>query len=61
MCVYNCVSVFIILRAGIEQSHDQLPQTPRPLYEELQLGLDRLCWHNFENNRYLKELGIMLE
>ena len=36
MCVYNCVSVFIILRASIEQSHDQLPQTPGPLYEELQ-------------------------
>jgi len=25
------------------------------------LGLDQLCWHNFENNRHLKELGIMLE
>ena len=26
-----------------------------------QIGLDRLCWHSFENNRHLKELGIMLE
>jgi len=25
------------------------------------VGLDQLCWHNFENNRHLKELGIMLE
>ena len=23
-----------------------------------ELGLDQLCWHNFENNRHLKELGI---
>ena len=27
----------------------------------ISIGLDRLCWHNFENNRHLKELGIMLE
>ena len=26
----------------------------------LQVGLDRLCWHNFEHNRQLKELRIML-
>ena len=26
-----------------------------------ELGLDKLCWHNFENNRRLKELIIMLE
>ena len=25
------------------------------------IGLDRLCWHNFENSRQLKELRIMLE
>ena len=25
------------------------------------IGLDKLCRHNFENNRRLKELRIMLE
>ena len=35
------------------------PQTP--LAAVPLLGLDQLCWHNFENNRHLKELGIMLE
>ena len=29
--------------------------------EALELGLDKLCRHNFENNRRLKELRIMLE
>ena len=28
------------------------------MYQEL--GPDRLCWHNFEHNRQLKELRIML-
>ena len=27
---------------------------------EFSIGLDRLCWHNFEHNRQLKELRIML-
>ena len=25
------------------------------------VGLDGLCWHNFDNNSHLKELGIVLE
>ena len=28
-------------------------------YNGLQLGTRRLCWHNFEHNRYLKALSIM--
>jgi len=27
---------------------------------KFRVGLDQLCWHNFDNNRHLKELGIML-
>ena len=31
-----------------------------PIWSMPLLGLDRLCWHNFEHNRQLKELRIML-
>jgi len=34
---------------------------PLPYLSASSLGLDQFCWHNFENNRHLKELGIMLE
>ena len=29
---------------------------PSPLWLWLSLGLDKLCWHNFENNRFPKAL-----
>ena len=29
------------------------------LYPESRLGLDKLCWHNFENNRIENFAGIM--
>ena len=36
VCTHLCSSIYNIEGCGIEQSHDQLPQTAGPLYEELQ-------------------------
>ena len=49
-----------LIRSNIVSMHDLLSchlHTLTPSH----IGLDQLCWHNFENNRHLQELGVMLE
>ena len=61
LSIANVGCHFLIVYACAHVVSQTLFPTSKIVVIDLGVGLDQLCWHNFENNRHLKELGIMLE